>query len=119
MNEPFLGLLLFLGAVAANFAGMLALTSVLGPRRRNPVKDEPFECGSIPVGPNRGRFHVRFYLIAILFLIFDIEVVFLYPWAMILKSELGLYGLKVAGAFVAVLIFGLIYEWKRGGMEWD
>jgi NADH-quinone oxidoreductase subunit A len=71
------------------------------------------------VGPNRGRFHVRFYLTAILFLIFDIEVVFLYPWALIFRSELGLYGFAVIGIFLAVLTFGLIYEWRRGGMEWD
>jgi len=114
-----LGVLLFFMAVAGNFAGMIAASTLLGPRRRNPVKDEPFECGSLPVGPNRTRFHVRFYLTAILFLIFDIEVVFLYPWAMIYKSELGLYGLAVMSIFLFVLIFGLVYEWKRGGMEWD
>jgi NADH-quinone oxidoreductase subunit A len=113
------GLVIFLAAVTANFAGMIAASHFLGPKRRNPVKDEPFECGSLPVGPNRGRFHVRFYLTAILFLIFDIEVVFLYPWALIFRSELGLYGFAVIGIFLAVLTFGLIYEWRRGGMEWD
>ncbi len=71
------------------------------------------------MGPNRTRFHVRFYLTAILFLIFDIEVVFLYPWAMIYRGELGWYGLQVMGIFLAILVFGLAYEWKRGGMEWD
>ena len=114
-----IGLLLFFGAVAANFAGMLALSTFLGPKRRNPVKDEPFECGSMPVGPNEGRFHVRFYMVAMLFLVFDIEVIFLYPWAMIYKSELGRYGFWTMGVFLLVLVFGLIYEWKRGGMEWD
>ena len=75
MNSSLVGFLLFMGAVAANFGGMLALSTFLGPKRRNPVKDEPFECGSMPVGPNEGRFHVRFYMVAMLFLIFDIEVV--------------------------------------------
>lgn len=114
-----IGLLIFIAAVAANFAGMIGASSILGPRRRNSVKDEPFECGSLPVGPNRGRFHVRFYLTAIIFLLFDIEVVFLYPWVTIYRNELGLYGLEVMGLFLFFLIFGLIYEWRRGGMEWD
>jgi NADH-quinone oxidoreductase subunit A len=114
-----LALLIFVLAVAANFGGMLALSSVLGPKRRNPVKDQPFECGSMPVGPNEGRFHVRFYMVAMLFLIFDIEVVFMYPWAMIYGTELKTYGFFTMGIFLAVLIFGLIYEWQRGGMEWD
>jgi len=114
-----LPLLIFTAAVVANFAGMIGASTLLGPKRRNPVKDEPFECGSLPVGPNWVRFHVRFYLTAILFLIFDIEVVFLYPWAMIYRHELGLYGLEVMGIFLFVLIFGLVYEWRRGGMEWD
>lgn len=119
MNPSLLGLLLFLGAVAANFGGMLAISTILGPKRRNPVKDEPFECGSLPVGPNEGRFHVRFYMVAMLFLIFDIEVVFLYPWAMIYKSELGAYGFWTMAVFMVLLVFGLVYEWQRGGMEWD
>lgn len=118
MNST-LGLLLFLGAVAANFAGMIALTMFVGPKRRNTVKDEPFECGSIPVGPNRGRFHIRFYLTAMLFLIFDVEVVLLLPSIPVLTTELGVFGLQVLGVFVALLVFGLVYEWKRGGMEWD
>lgn len=117
--ELTLPLLIFAAAVAANFAGMIGASTLLGPKRRNAVKDEPFECGSLPVGPNRTRFHVRFYLTAILFLIFDIEVVFLYPWAMIYRGELGAYGLGVMGIFLFILVFGLVYEWRRGGMEWD
>lgn len=114
-----MGLLIFVAAVVANFAGMILASTLLGPKRRNSVKDEPFECGSLPVGPNRMRFHVRFYLTAILFLIFDIEVVFLYPWITIFRNELGVYGLEVMGLFLGVLVFGLAYEWRRGGMEWD
>ncbi len=114
-----LALVLFMLAVAGNFGGMLALSTILGPKRRNPVKDEPFECGSLPVGPNEGRFHVRFYMVAMLFLIFDIEVVFMLPWAMIYKTDLKTYGFFAMAVFFTVLVFGLIYEWKRGGMEWD
>ena len=116
-----LGLLLFLLAVAGNFGGMLALSTILGPRRRNPVKDEPFECGSIPLQGNEGRFHVRFYMVAMLFLIFDVEVVFMYPWAMIYFGDKATmsYLFWAMAAFFTVLVFGLAYEWKRGGMEWD
>ena len=114
-----LALILFILAAAANFGGMMVLTSLVGPKRPNPVKNEPFECGSLPLMPNRGRLNVRFYMIAMLFLIFDVEVVFLYPWAMIYKSELGLYGFVTMGFFLLVLVIGLIYEWKRGGMDWD
>ena len=117
--ELTLPLLIFTAAVVANFAGMIAASTLLGPKRRNPVKDEPFECGSLPVGPNRIRFHIRFYLTAILFLIFDIEVVFLYPGARVYRTELGLSGLQVMGLFLFILVFGLVYEWRRGGMEWD
>ncbi|MES2201412.1 MAG: NADH-quinone oxidoreductase subunit A [candidate division FCPU426 bacterium] len=117
--SPALAVLVFFLAVAGNFAGMLALTTVLGPKRRNPVKDEAFECGSLPVGPNQGRFHARFYMVAMLFLIFDIEVVFMYPWAMIYKTDLKTFGFFSMAVFLAVLVFGLIYEWRRGGMDWD
>ena len=110
---------MFGAAVFINFAGMMAATTLVGPRRRNPVKDQPFECGSLPVGPNKGRFHVRFYLVGILFLIFDIEAVFLIPWAVVYKSSLGWYGFWTMGLFFLVLIFGLAYEWRRGGMEWE
>ena len=88
MDPTLQGLLMFGIAVTANFAGMMLLTSLLGPRTRNPVKDQPFECGSLPVGPTRGRFHVRFYMVGMLFLIFDVEAVFLIPWAVIFKSDL-------------------------------
>ncbi len=121
MNENLIALLIFFIVVAANFGGMLAASTFLGPRRRNPVKDEPFECGSIPVGPTNGRFHVRFYMVAMLFLIFDIEVVFLYPFVLIFKESLaqGTLALGAVGLFLVVLTLGLIYEWRRGGMEWD
>jgi NADH-quinone oxidoreductase subunit A len=114
-----IGLLVFAAVVAANFAGMIAATSFLGPKRPNPVKDEPFECGSLPVGPGRVRMHIRYYLTAILFLVFDIEIVFLYPFIVIARRELGAYGFGVMGIFFALLAFGLVYEWRRGGMEWD
>src|SRR5438034_337778 len=82
-------LIIFLLVAAGNFGGMIALTSVLGPKARNPVKDEPFECGSIPVGPNGGKIHIRFYMVAMLFIVFDIETVMMYPCAiMILDASI-------------------------------
>lgn len=114
-----IALVIFLLVCAGNFGGMIALTSFLGPKNRNPVKDEPFECGSIPVGPNNGRVHVRFYMVAMLFIVFDIETVMMYPWAVIYLKDLRLFGLVEMALFIAILTFGLVYVWKRGGLEWD
>ena len=114
-----IALLAFLLVAAGNFGGMIALTSVLGPKKRSPGKDEPFECGSIPVGPNTGKVHVRFYMVAMLFIVFDIETVMMYPWAVIYLQDLRLFGLVEMGIFLATLTFGLVYVWQRGGLEWE
>ncbi len=98
---------------------MLFLSSVLGPKNKTATKQLPFECGSVSVGDVRQqRFNVRFYLVAMLFVVFDIEIMFLYPWAVALQ-ELGWYGFNVMLIFVLVLIVGLIYEWKRGVLDWN
>jgi NADH-quinone oxidoreductase subunit A len=82
------------------------------------VKLEPFECGNPPSGRAWGRFTIRFYMTAILFIIFDVEVVFLYPWA-VLYRRLGIFGLVEMGIFLGVLTFGLVYVWRKGALEWD
>ena len=106
-------------ALAGLFAlGSLLLSSLVGPRDPNPTKLAPYECGITPVGSARERFSVKFYLVAMLFIIFDIEIVFLYPWAVVFR-HLGAFGLLEMGAFVAVLLVGLVYAWKKGGLEWD
>jgi NADH-quinone oxidoreductase subunit A len=106
-------------ALGAIIVGVMVCGSMLlGPRRRNPMKDEVFECGNPPTGPARARFAVHFYLVAILFIVFDVEVVFLYPWAIVFRS-LGVPGLIEMGIFVAVLGGGLAYVWKRGALAWD
>jgi NADH-quinone oxidoreductase subunit A len=111
--------ILILMALAILFAlGALLLSSLLGPRDPNPVKLAPYECGITPVGSARGRFPVKFYLVAMLFIVFDIEIVFLYPWAVVYR-ELGLFGLAEMGIFVGVLLAGLVYVWRKGGLEWD
>jgi NADH-quinone oxidoreductase subunit A len=97
---------------------LLLVAEKVGPKSTNPVKAEPFESGNPPRGDARIRFSVRFYLVAMLFLIFDLEVVFLYPWA-ILFRHLGLFGLIEMGIFLGILLIGFIYVWKKGALEWD
>jgi len=110
--------------VAAGLAAlMLTLANVLGPRRPSLVKSTPFECGSEPVGPAHERFGVKFYVVAILFIVFDIEAIFLYPWAVLLLPSEGYAGLGWAGfvsmgIFVATLVAGLVYVWKKGVLDW-
>ena len=104
--------------LAAGFAfATLLVSSVLGPRR--PLRDKlsPYECGIDPIGSARERFSVKFYLVAMLFIIFDIEIVFLYPWAVMLSS-LKLFGLVEMIFFLGILLIGLLYVWKKGGLEW-
>ena len=110
-------LLLAFGIAGAIFAGMLTVTSLLGPKRPNPVKAEPFECGAEPSAPLPPKIDVKFYLVAMLFIVFDIETIFLYPWAVLYK-ELQLFGLVEMGLFIFILLFGYLYIWRKGGFEW-
>ena len=91
---------------------------VFGPLRPTERKTSPYESGMKPIGPAIRRLPVKFYLIAVLFIIFDVEVVFFLPWAVQLR-ELGPYGLIVMGVFLFILTVGFIYEWKKGALEWD
>jgi len=110
--------ILVLALLAAGFAlATLLLSSVLGPRRPSQDKLSPYECGIDPVGSAREKFSVKFYVVAMLFIIFDIEIVFLYPWAVILSS-LKLFGLIEMIFFLGILLIGLLYVWKKGGLEW-
>lgn len=97
---------------------MVSISRVLGPKRPSAVKGEAFECGNPPSGTAWGRFSVRFYLTAILFLVFDVEIIFLYPWAVEVR-KLGMFGLVEALIFIAILLVGLIYAWQRGALDWD
>lgn len=99
--------------------GMVTVNRLTGPKHvGGKVKGEAFECGNAPSGSAWGRFSVRFYLTAILFLVFDVEVVFLYPWAAELRW-LGMFGFIEALVFIVVLLVGLIYAWQRGALDWD
>jgi NADH-quinone oxidoreductase subunit A len=106
---------LFGGLVCVLF---LSLSRFVGPRRPNPVKSAPFECGMEQIAAPRRQFSVKFSVIAMLFIIFDIEVAFLYPWAVLFR-ELGILGLIEMVFFLLVLTVGLLYAWKRGALEWD
>ena len=123
MFEQFMPVLLVL-AVAVVFAGLfLGISFWLGPRRSTPIKDSTYECG-IPVrGSIQIRFFVRFFLVALFFLLFDLEAVFLYPWVILYNTMLdggyGLFALAEMGVFVLVLLVGFAYIWKKGGLEWQ
>lgn len=109
-------------AVAGGFALVsLVATHGFGPRRPNPVKLSPYESGVPPVGDARLRFSVKFYLVAMDFIIFDIEVVFLYPWAVVFKDLLvqGIFIFVGMAVFLGVLGLGLAYSWRKGGLDWD
>jgi NADH-quinone oxidoreductase subunit A len=98
--------------------GLLFLSEVLGPRRRDPEKESVYECGVPLLDSAREPFTVKFYLVAILFILFDIETVFLLPYAVVYQ-QLGVVGLVEMGVFIFVLAGGLLYLWKRGALEWD
>jgi NADH-quinone oxidoreductase subunit A len=96
---------------------MCTINMLIGPKRPSAIKSEAFECGNPPSGSAWGRFSVRFYLTAILFLLFDVEVIFLYPWAVNLRM-LGMFGFIEALIFISILVVGLVYAWGRGALDW-
>lgn len=98
-------------------AGAYVVARLIGPRSYNPVKGEPFECGIPTRGSSWMPMHAGYYLFAILFLMFDIETVFLYPWAVVVK-QFGAMALVSIGFFLLVLVFGLAYAWRKGALEW-
>lgn len=97
---------------------IVGLGHLIGPKRRTARKGEPYESGMRPYGPGRRRVQVHFYLVAVLFILFDIEIIFLLPWALTL-DKLGLFGIIEMAVFVAVLLVGYIYAWRKGALEWD
>ena len=97
---------------------IVALSEVLGKKRHTPQKDMPYECGMDPIGDARHRYAVRFYVIAMFFIVFDIEAIFLYPWGVIFK-QLGWFGFVEMAIFIFILAVGLIYVWGKGALEWE
>lgn len=114
--------ILLLLLIAFGFAAFnLIITHLFGPRKPNPSKLSVYESGVVPIGGARLRFSIKFYLIAMLFIIFDIEIVFLYPWAVVFRDFLssGAAIFLEMVVFLAVLLLGYIYAWKKGGLTWD
>lgn len=114
----YLPLLVHLGVALAVGGAMILLSQLVGRHRYTRAKFQPYECGMSPVGDARSRFSVHFYLVAMLFILFDVEVVFLYPWAILLKELKG-FGFLEMLVFLAVLLVGFFYVWKKGVLDWS
>jgi NADH-quinone oxidoreductase subunit A len=108
---------LLAGAITA---GMVVLASTLGKKKPSAVKAEPFECGEPPLSVPGGKLAIKFYLTAILFILFDVELVFLYPWAVIYRQpEVKMVGLVEMGVFLGILMIGYVYAWDNGALKWQ
>ena len=116
--QAYFPILIFLGIAIGLAAIILIATLVVAPQRPDTEKLSSYECGFEPFEDARGRFDVRFYLVAILFIIFDLEVAFLFPWAVSL-GNIGAFGFWSMMIFLAVLTVGFVYEWKKGALEWE
>ncbi|MDP3773021.1 MAG: NADH-quinone oxidoreductase subunit A [Gemmatimonadales bacterium] len=123
MLQPYVPLAMLIAFVVLNAVGMIAASHILSASRPTAVKNQPYESGMPPLGSARERFDVKFYLVAVLFIIFDIEVVFMLPWGVAFR-QLDLFGLGMLGGliemgvFVLILAVGYVYVWKRGALEW-
>lgn len=111
-----IAVLVFLATILAGL--VVGIGHAFGPRRPSSRKSEPYESGMIPFGPGTRRIPVRFYLVAVLFILFDIEVVFFFPWAVVFR-RLGLFGLVEMLIFILILLVGYVYAWKKGALEWE
>ena len=118
MLQEYIPVLIFLGVAAGLGLVLLALGFLIGHGRKDDEKLSPYECGFEAFDDSRMKFDVRYYLVAILFIIFDLEIAFLFPWAVSLDT-VGKFGIAAMGIFLAVLVVGFIYEWKKGALEWD
>lgn len=116
--DGFLPILIMIGLGIGFSAGNVLLSQFLGPKKPSPEKSAPYECGMPAVGDARERQSVKFYLVAMIFLLFDIEVAFLYPWAIAFR-DLGMVGLLQITTFIALLLTGYIYVWRKGAFDWS
>lgn len=118
MLDHYLPILIFITIGLLVGVVPILLGFVLGPHRPDSEKNSPYECGFEAFEDTRMRFDVRYYLVAILFIIFDLEIAFLFPWAVVLE-EIGLFGFLAMSLFLGILVVGFIYEWKKGALEWE
>ena len=119
MLAEYLPTLLFLIVATGIGIALIVIGNVLGPKRPDPEKLSPYECGFNAFEDARMRFDVRYYLVAILFIVFDLEIAFVYPWALVFRDFAGNGGLIEMGVFLALLLIGFIYVWKKGALEWE
>lgn len=118
MLQEYLPIVVLIILATGLAALVVVIGHVFGPRRPTPRKSQPYESGMRPYGPGQRRMPVRFYLVAVLFILFDIEVIFFLPWAVVFK-QLGLFGLVEMLVFIAILLVGYVYAWKKGALEWE
>jgi NADH-quinone oxidoreductase subunit A len=118
MLGNYLPILIFMSVTLIMGAVFIVLGKLLGPSRPDAEKNSPYECGFEAFEDSRMKFDVRYYLVAILFIIFDLEIAFLFPWAIVL-DQIGTFGLVAMAVFLAVLVIGFIFEWKKGALEWE
>ncbi len=117
LNE-YLPILIFIGLAVVIAGAAIGASYIVAGERPDPEKNAAYECGFDPFEDSRGKFDVRFYLVAILFIIFDLEVAFLFPWAVAL-GDIGVFGFWSMMLFLAILTVGFIYEWRKGALEWE
>ena len=117
MLAEYVGVLVILAIALALTIGMLVFHLLVGPKRSFPEKNEPFECGELQIVSPRQRYAVKFYLVAILFVVFDVEAIYFYPWGATFR-EVGFPGFVAISIFTVPLVVGLVYEWMKGGLEW-
>src|SRR5690554_8203313 len=118
MLESYVPILIFIIVGVLFGAVAMGLGFILGPRRPDAAKLSPYECGFEAFEDSRMKFDVRYYLVAILFIIFDLEIAFLFPWAVVLR-DIGMAGFWAVMIFLAVLVTGFVYEWRKGALEWE
>ncbi len=118
MLDNYLPILIFILVGILVGVGPLVIGYLLGPRRPDQDKDSPYECGFEAFETARLKFDVRYYLVAILFILFDLEIAFLFPWAVVL-DQLGIFAFWAMAIFLGILVVGFIYEWKKGALEWE
>jgi NADH-quinone oxidoreductase subunit A len=118
MLEQYFPVLLFITVGIGIGLVLLTVGSLVAPHRPDPEKLSPYECGFEAFEDARMKFDVRYYLVAILFILFDLEIAFLFPWAVVLP-EIGIFGFWSMMVFLAILIIGFVYEWKKGALEWE
>jgi len=118
MLDTYLPIMVVIAIAFAFSIGSVVLSRLIGMKKPSEVKLAPYECGMPLHGSAQERFSIKFYIVAMLFILFDIEAVFLYPWAIMFK-RLGLFGFVEMGVFIIILLVGFIYVWKKGALEWE